>query len=207
MCQHYKPSPFIFFLCVISSDFLFFRNIKSLSPNFSFSLPAGLHQKPMCLQVSSNKLSHSKFKFIITKPNMDKFQNPEKERETRPPLFHLFKNPFPNAFSSDLRFSLLFLTISFTCSCRSFFDLRFICMEIWCSFVSKLTDMESVLAGRGLLFFYGSGHWILQSELIYYNRTQPHFCRTPESPNHKNAFFVLHRFINDNRRLKLPRLD
>uniref|UniRef100_A0A251SNS7 Uncharacterized protein n=1 Tax=Helianthus annuus TaxID=4232 RepID=A0A251SNS7_HELAN len=75
-------------------------------------------------------------------------------------------------------------------------------MEIWCSFVSKLTeaDMESVLAGRGLLFFYGSGHWILQLELIYYNRTQPHFCRTPESPNHKNAFFVLHRFINDNRR-------
>ncbi|KAM0025287.1 hypothetical protein Hdeb2414_s0021g00572921 [Helianthus debilis subsp. tardiflorus] len=59
----------------------------------------------MHLQVSSNNLSHSKFKFTITKSNLKK--NPksrEKEREDkRRPLFHLFKNPFTNAFSSDLR--------------------------------------------------------------------------------------------------------
>ncbi|MFS7954872.1 hypothetical protein Hanom_Chr07g00635771 [Helianthus anomalus] len=53
----------------------------------------------MHLQVSSNNLSHSKFKFIIIKPNLqNKFQNQrEREREeTRRLLFHLFKNPKPN---------------------------------------------------------------------------------------------------------------
>ncbi|KAF5817843.1 hypothetical protein HanXRQr2_Chr02g0057731 [Helianthus annuus] len=51
----------------------------------------------MRLQVSSNNLSHSKFKFIIIKRNLqNKFQNAEEKREKRRPLFHLFKNPKPN---------------------------------------------------------------------------------------------------------------
>ncbi|MFS7914671.1 hypothetical protein Hanom_Chr02g00156291 [Helianthus anomalus] len=142
----------------------FLRNIKSLSPNFSFSLPAGLPQKPMRLQVSSNKLSHSKFKFIITKPIQRQISKPrERERDETTPI-----SSFEKPFSQRVFFGSSFFFVVF--DDFVYMLLQIICMEIWCSFVSKLTeaDMESVLAGRGLLFFYGSGHWILQWELIYY---------------------------------------
>ncbi|KAF5788313.1 hypothetical protein HanXRQr2_Chr10g0462681 [Helianthus annuus] len=55
----------------------------------------------MRLQVSSNNLSHSKFKFIITKPNLqNKFQNPEKKREKRrdDPCFIFSKTLLPTRF-------------------------------------------------------------------------------------------------------------
>ncbi|KAJ0551381.1 hypothetical protein HanRHA438_Chr07g0320301 [Helianthus annuus] len=53
----------------------------------------------MRLQVSSNKLSHSKFKFIVTKPNLqNKFQNPEKKREKRSSAFFVVFDDFVYIF-------------------------------------------------------------------------------------------------------------
>ncbi|KAM0067103.1 hypothetical protein Hdeb2414_s0002g00056971 [Helianthus debilis subsp. tardiflorus] len=54
----------------------------------------------MHLQVSSNNLSHSKFKFTITKSNLKKTPNPEKKREKirDDPCFIFSKTLLPTRF-------------------------------------------------------------------------------------------------------------
>ncbi|MFS7979997.1 hypothetical protein Hanom_Chr10g00934221 [Helianthus anomalus] len=51
----------------------------------------------MHLQVSSNNLSHSKFKFLITKPN-SKTQRKKREKRRDDPCFIFSKTLFPTRF-------------------------------------------------------------------------------------------------------------